>query len=127
MKVNEIIAALAGEDPNANVVVYDRKHEYVHLDGFEGAQDMSNESIVPTFGMPEPVKYFDTRFDDSIQGSQTRDDHGTVCYDHSDTVEGCPECKVEADNLHQVKSLESLNRIYNTHYANVAGDHGDIA
>ena len=133
MKVHEIITALAGEDPNANVVVNDHTHGYVHLDGFEGAQDMSNGSIVPTFMLPNiegkgwdnSPEPFDVRFDDSTQGSRTRDDgNTTVCYDHSDTVEGCPECKVEQDELHQVKSLASLNRRYNTHYANVAGDHG---
>lgn len=124
MKVHEIITALAGEDPNANVVVHDHRLGWVHLDGYESPQDANNLSVVPTFGMPEPVNPFDTRFDDSIQGSRTRDGDTTVCYDHSDTVEGCPECKVEQDELHQVKSLESLNRIYNTHYANVAGDHG---
>ena len=124
MKVHEIITALAGENPNANVVVYDQRHGWVHLDGYESPQDASNPSVVPTFDPPEPVKPFDTRFDDSIQGSRTRDGNATVCYDHSDTVEGCPECKVEQDELHQVKSLASLNRIYNAHYANVAGDHG---
>jgi hypothetical protein len=124
MKVHEIIAALAGEDPEANVVVHDTGRSWVHLDGFEAAQDHTNGSVVPTFYVDVP-RPFDSRFDDSIQGSRSQSGgEATICFDHSTEIDGCATCQVEVAEREAVESLRAVNRVYNTHYANVAGDHG---
>tara|TARA_R110000765_G_scaffold380557_1_gene471621 strand:- start:534 stop:1244 length:711 start_codon:yes stop_codon:yes gene_type:complete len=125
MKVHEIIAALAGEDPNANVVIHDQRHGWVHLDGYESPQDASNPSVVPTFDMPEPVKPFDTRFDDSKQGSRSISmGNAIVCVDHSDYVEGCYDCATERRQVEGVAEMVKINRLYNMHYA--SNTHDDV-